>query len=109
MMKDPDDAAIEALLRQQFDGAVPDDDGFCERVMQQLPPRRRRVAWPVWAGLFVGVASCWLSLQATSLLRIGWRDWGHGEWSMPAIALLVVMAGMSLLAFGWALAESQDR
>ncbi len=108
MMNDPDDAAIETLLRQQFDGAVP-DDGFCERVMKQLPPRRRRVTWPVWAGVFVGAASCWLSLQATSLLRIGWQDWGHGEWSTPAIALLVVMAGMSLLAFGWALAESQDR
>ena len=108
MIKDPDDAAIEALLRQQFDGAVP-DDGFCERVMQQLPSCRRRVTWPVWAGLFVGAALCWLSLQATSLLRAGWQDWSHGEWSTPAIALLAVMVGMSLLAFGWALAETHDR
>ena len=107
MMNDPDDAAIETLLRQQFDGAV-SDDGFCERVMQQLPPRRRRTAWPVWVGLGVGAAACWTSLQTTSLLRAGWRDWWHGEWSASAIVLLVVMVGMSLLAFGWALAESQD-
>ena len=107
-MNDPDDDAIETLLRQQFEGAVR-DGGFCDRVMQRLPSRRRRATWPVWAGFLVGAASCWMSLQATSLLRIGWRDWWHGEWSAPAIALLLVMAGMSLLAFGWALAEFQDR
>lgn len=108
MMNDPADDAIETLLRQQFEGAVP-DEGFCDRVMQQLPSPRRRATWPVWTGLLVGAASCWMSLQATSLLRIGWHDWVHGEWSVPAIVLLLVMAGMSLLASGWALLEFRDQ
>jgi len=31
--EDPNDA-IDALLRQQFEGAVP-DDGFCDRMMER--------------------------------------------------------------------------
>ena len=108
MMNDPHDEAIEALLRRQFEGVVP-DEGFSERVMQRLPLRRRRATWPVWAGILMGTALCWTSLQALPLLRISWRDWLHGEWSAPAITLLLAMACMSLLALGWALVESSDR
>ncbi|HVJ61618.1 MAG TPA: DUF5056 domain-containing protein [Tahibacter sp.] len=106
-MNHSDDNDIEALLRRQFDGAVP-DDGFSERVMQQLPPRRRRAAWPLWAGIVAGIAACWLSLVSTPLLQVGWQNWIGGELSAAAITLLSVIAGMSLLACGWIAMEAED-
>jgi hypothetical protein len=107
MMNEPHDDDVDALLQKQFDGAVP-DEGFCERVMQRLPPRRRRATWPVWTGILVGAASCWMSLQALPVLRAGWRDWMHGAWSPSAVTLWSAMACMTLLAFGWALLESRE-
>ena len=108
MTNDPHDEMIETLLRRQFEGAVA-DDGFCERVMQRLPPRRRRRAWPVWTGVLAGGALCGTSLLPLQLLRIGWQDWLQGDWSLPAITLLSAIACMSLLALGWAWAEPHDR
>jgi hypothetical protein len=102
------DDEIEALLRKQFDGPVP-DDGFSERVMQRLPPHRRRAAWLSWAGILVGAGSCWLSLLSTPLLHIGWQDWMGGELSPLAIYLLMVLTGISLLAFCWAMMEADDQ
>jgi hypothetical protein len=105
----PDDA-IEALLQKQFDGSVP-DEGFSERLMQRLPPRRRRVrvAWPLWAGLLAGTVACWLSLGTLPLLHVGLRDLMGGELSASAIVLLLAMAGMSLLAGWWSLSEADQR
>jgi len=102
------DDAIEALLRKQFDGPLP-DDGFSEHVMQRLPPRRRRVAWPLWAGFLVGSGTCWLSLLFSPLLQDGWRDWVDGDLSVSTITLLVAMTGMSLLAGWWSMTEADDR
>lgn len=108
-MSDPHDDAIEALLRQQFDGPVV-DGGFCERVMQRLPPRRQHVAWPLWTGIASGVGFCWASLVMAAPLHVGWRDWLHGDWSAAGVVtLLLITACMSLLALGWALAEPADR
>jgi H+/Cl- antiporter ClcA len=98
---------IETLLRQSFD-VIP-DDGFCDRVMQRLPPHRRAPAWPLAAGIVLGIATCCASLFATTLWRAGWRDWLHGELSVPAIITLLAMGGMSLLTLGWSLAEAEDR
>jgi len=102
------DDEIEALLRKQFDGPVA-NEGFSERVMQRLPPRRRRMAWPMWTGVVIGTGACWLSLLSTPLLHVGWRDWMGGELSPPAITLLLVIAGMSLLASWWSVTEADDR
>jgi hypothetical protein len=106
-MNTPHEDPIERLLRQSLD-TVP-DHGFSDRVMQQLPPRRRAPAWPLVVGIVAGIASCCASLFATTLWRTGWRDWLHGELSTPAIVMLLAMAGMSLLALGWSLAEAEDR
>ncbi|WP_386068680.1 hypothetical protein ACFJIW_02265 [Tahibacter sp. UC22_41] len=105
MTHSPEDDAIDALLRSQFEGSVP-DDGFCDRVMQQLPARPRRRAWPLWSGIAAGMTACALTLSSTPLVRLGWRDWLGGNVSAPVIALLLALAGMSLLAMCWSLAEA---
>jgi hypothetical protein len=102
------DDAIEALLRKQFDGPV-SDEGFSERVLRRLPPRRRRMAWPLRAGVVTGMGACWLSLLFSPLLHVGWRNWMGGELSPSAIAVLLAIAGMSLLASWWGVAEADDR
>ena len=100
----PHDDTIDALLRAHFDGAVA-DDGFSERVMRALPPRRRRIDWPARAGIAAGVVTCWASLQSAPLLRSGWSAWTSGALTAPAIAVLLAVAGMSLLALCWSVAE----
>jgi hypothetical protein len=103
-----DDDAVDALLLAQFEGPVP-DEGFCDDVMQRLPARRRRHAWPLAVGLVAGAVICWLSLQSVPLVRAGWHDWLSGQHSAPALTLLLVMAGVSLLTLAWTLAEADDR
>lgn len=98
---------IEALLRQQFEGPVA-DDGFSERVMQHLPLRRRRTAWPLCLGVLTGAATCWVCLINVPLLHVGWRDWVAGELSTSVIGMWLAMAVMSLLAMGWGLTESKN-
>lgn len=100
-----DDDAIDALLRRQFGGAVA-DDGFSDHVMQRLPARPRRRAWPLWGGIVAGAAASALSLSSTPMFHLGWRAWVGGGLSAPAIAVLVALAGMSLLAMCWSLAEA---
>jgi hypothetical protein len=107
-MNQEHDDAIEALLRRQFDGPVP-DEGFSYRVMQRLPIRRRRIAWPLWGGVLAGAGACWWSLLFSPLLRVGWRDILGGNLSATAITLLLVMTSVCLLASWWAIAEVEDR
>ncbi|BDU19003.1 hypothetical protein [Dyella sp. GSA-30] len=107
-MNEPHDDEIEALLRRQFEGPVA-DDGFSERVMRHIPPRRRRTAWPLWLGGLAGAATCWLSLTDVPMLQMGWKDWLAGELSVPAMGMFLAMGTMSLLALGWSLAESGNR
>lgn len=106
-MSEREDDAVDALLLEKFEGPVP-DEGFCDDVMRRLPPRHRRHAWPLAAGIVAGAMVCWLSLQSTPLVRIGWRDLLSGEFSAPAFTLLLVMAGLSLLTLAWTIAEADD-
>lgn len=101
------DDDIDALLRKSFDGPLP-DAGFCDRVMQQLPPRRHRSARPLLAGVLGGVLLCALSLFASPLWNAAWRGWLVGEWSTSTLIALGMMAAMSLLALAWTLAEADD-
>jgi len=107
-MNDFDDDAIDKILRDQFEGPVP-DDGFCDDVMQVLPARRRNHTWPSALGIAAGGATCCLSLLSTPLVRIGWQDWVSGEPSAPALILLAATASISLLAMAWTTAEADDR
>lgn len=104
----PDDDAIDALLRQSFDGPLA-DAGFSERVMQYVPPRRRASPWPLTLCAIAGVLLCWLSLADSPLLRAAWQGWFSGHWSASTVVTLALMAALSLLALGWTLMEAQDR
>jgi hypothetical protein len=106
-MNESQDDTLDALLRRQFEGAVI-DGGFSEKVMQRLPPRRRRITWPLWLGLLIGAVACWICLGSVPLLHAGWRDWVAGELSASAIGMLLAMAAISLLAMGAGLAESRN-
>jgi hypothetical protein len=107
-MSDVHDDAVDRLLREQFEGPVP-DDGFCHQVMKSMPVRRRRSGWPLAAGVVAGGVSCWLSLLSTPLMRAGWGDWLSGQLSAPVIVVLAAIAGVSLLAAAWTAAEADDR
>jgi hypothetical protein len=106
-MNESHDDSIETLLRKQFDGPIA-DDGFSERVMRQLPSRRR-TSWPLWLGALMGTAACWICLAHVPLLHVGWQDWLAGDLSTPVIGMWLAMAAMSLLALGWGLMESRGR
>lgn len=106
-MNHSDDNEIETMLLKQLEGPVP-DNGFSDRLMQRLPPRRRRTVWPLWAGVLTGTGTCWLSLLSSPLLHIGWQGWVRGELSASVIALMVVFFGMSLLACWWSTMEAAD-
>ena len=107
-MNESHDDTIDALLRRQFEGPVA-DEGFSERIMQRLPSRRRRATWPLWAGVIMGMAACWICMDSVPLLHAGWQDWLAGEPSKSAIWLWLIMAVMSLLALVWGLLENADR
>ncbi len=99
--------AIDALLREQFEGPVP-ADGFCEEVMERLPVQRSRNRWPLAAGVLAGVAMCWFSLWSAPITHIGWRDWLSGELSAPVVTLFLSMMGLAVLALAWTIAEAGD-
>ena len=98
------DDEIEALLLRQF--APVSDEGFSDRVMRALPPRRRRATWPLWSGILMGAVACWLVLLHSPLLRL---DWVSGDWSASAVTMLLAMLGVATLALVWGVAEAEDR
>jgi len=102
------DDAIDALLRQSFDGPL-SDGGFSVRVMQRLQPRPRTATWPLALCVIAGVVLCWLSLAESPLLRAAWQGWFAGQWSASTAVTLALMAALSLLALGWSLVEADDR
>ena len=106
-MNEKTEDVLDALLGQSFDGPVPAHD-FCERVMHQLPARRRRNTWPLVIGVLAGAVACGLSLWSTPIMQAGWQDWFSGESSASAIALLASMMGMAMLAAAWVMAEADD-
>ena len=107
-MKDRMEDAADALLREHFEGPVA-DDGFCDRVMDRLPARRRRTNAPMAVGILAGVATCGFSLWSAPITHAGWQEWLSGAPSASAIALFISMMGMAMLALAWTIAEAEDR
>ena len=103
-----DDDAIDALLREAFEGPVA-NDGFCEEVIEHLPAVQRANRWPIASGVLGGFVAVWVSLGSAPILRDGVTDWLSGVPSSSAITLMVSMAGMGMLAVAWAVAEIDNR
>lgn len=101
------DDPIDVLLRQQFNGPAA-DEGFSQRVIARMPPRRRHIAWPLCSGVLAGIAACWLALMPSPLLHLGWRDWSSGEWSASTITIFLTMLGLTMLALAWSVAEADE-
>ncbi len=106
-MNDELDDDIAALLRDGFGGPVP-DEGFCDRVMQQLPATRRNRAWPTLVGIAGGAAASGISLVSAPIMASAWNAWLAGPSAQSVLALMAAGLGLSTLALAWALAEVQD-
>lgn len=103
-MNNQQDPSIDKLLCTHFDGSVA-DDGFCDRVMQQLPARRSVPRWYVPVGLLMGLGASLWNLSSTSMMQSGWQDWMRGHFSASAIVMLLILMSTSLLAAWWVLTE----
>lgn len=108
MMTNQTDDDLEILLKEAFEGPVP-DNGFCMSVIDQLPARRSRTNWPMVTGVAGGVAMCWFSLASAPIANDGWRDWLSGELSTAALVILISTLTMAILAIAWTIAEADDR
>jgi hypothetical protein len=68
-MNVPLDTALDTALRQHFQSEIePDDDGFSERVMAELParPSRHDIRWVAWVERVqltaISVAACGIAV-----------------------------------------------
>lgn len=107
-MNDKIDDAIDRLLRDSAPDPVV-DEGFCAVLIERLPPRRPRANWPLAFGVAVGALACWFSMRSAQVALAGWHDWLSGDLTSTALVLLASVAGLSLLALAWTLAEAQEQ
>lgn len=92
---EPDDDWLDQALRRQAE-AMPDwlpDEGFSDRLMQRLPPGRRRSMrwWPVIGGLLGALTMICLD-QRWQALPVLIQRIGH-----PGVALAIGMLLLPLL------------
>jgi hypothetical protein len=107
-MNDDLDAAVDRLLRDHAPVPVA-DAGFCNDLLDRLPPRRPRAQWPLGIGVAAGALACWFSMQSAQVALAGWHDWLSGNLTASTLLLAGSAAGLSLLAMAWALAEAQEQ
>lgn len=103
-MNETADKDLDAWLRREFEGPVA-DDGFAARVMQVLPPRPRRRAWPLPAATMAGALLAWLTLAPSALAELGAREWLAADLGAGSAPLLALLLGVVLLGCAWALEE----
>lgn len=106
-MTDPADPDLDALLRQHFDAAIPDDDGFTARVITALPPRPRQRPWTLPLAAAAGTALTWTSIAPAPLWQLAADAWTTGNASTPVIVTGSLILLLAMAACGWALAESE--
>jgi len=92
-MKERNEDKLDVLLRAHLD-LPSDSDGFCDRVMQEMPPPDRR-QWTLQGAIAAGAVLAILSLGSSGLSVAGT---GLVLYGCAAV-------GMSILTALWALSE----
>jgi hypothetical protein len=103
-MNEPHLLEFDERLRRAFEAEVA-DGGFTARVMQALPPRPRRRAWPLTAAALAGSVLAWLSLAPSTLVELAAVEWLAADPGPHAAVLLALLGGMGVLGCAWALEE----
>lgn len=96
---------LDALLRQHFDAALPDDDGFSARVIPALPPRPRERAWALPLAATAGTVLTWASIAPVPLWHLAADAWATGNAGTPVLVASSLILLLAMAACGWALAE----
>lgn len=98
------DPALDALLRQGFEGPIA-DEGFVAQVMSALPPRRQRRAWSLPAATLAGVLLAWVALATSPFAGQVAREWQAADVGGGSAMLVALWFAMGLLGCAWALEE----
>ncbi len=106
MAEEPNDP-IEDLLRERFEGAVP-EDGFSGKVMQRLPQRRRFQGWLPAVGVLLGAVASGVGLFWGRLPEVVWRGGTSGHMTGAVIVWMAIAGGISMMGMGWAVVEGDD-
>ena len=92
---DTTDPALDALLRRQFTGPVP-DEGFSARVMRALPPRRAPRPWLLPTAAVAGCGLAWLALAPSPAWRLAAQEWLSGEPGVATGAVVLLSLVLTL-------------
>lgn len=103
-MNDPLAHDLDERLRREFDTAFA-EDGFTARVMQALPPRPGRRAWPLTAAALAGSVLAWLSLAPSTLVELAAAEWLAADPGPHSAIVLALLFGIGVLGCAWALEE----
>lgn len=101
---DTTDPALDALLRRQFTGPVP-DEGFSARVMRALPPRRAPRPWLLPTAAVAGCGLAWLALAPSPAWRLAAQEWAAGDPGAASLGVAVLMGVLALAGCAWSLDE----
>lgn len=105
-LDDSSDRTLDALLRRQLSGTVPDDDGFSARVMGALPPRRQPRTWLLPCAAVAGTLLAWLALMPSPVWQLAAQEWFTGNLGAATAGLGVLMLVVTLAACAWSLEEA---
>jgi hypothetical protein len=106
LMKHPVETSVDELLRELYEAPVA-DDGFCDRVMQKIPKRRKTNYVYLAVAFAVGMLAFLWQIGSTSLFQQGWHDLAQGQFSFAVMLVCVVFFGVSLSVSAWLLTEPE--
>lgn len=104
-INDDSDQQLDELLRRGFTGTVA-DDGFSERVMRALPPRRQPQPWLLPGAALAGGLLAWLALLPSPVWQQLAHEWLAGDVGAASAVVSALVLGVSWLGCAWALEES---
>lgn len=98
--------SVDALLRELKEEPVA-DDGFCDRVIQKIPARRKTNYVYLAIAFAVGMLAFFWQMVSTPMFLQGWHDLAQGQVSMAVMLVCAVFFLVSLLVSAWVLTEPE--